>query len=209
MSVKYFLFLEILDRDVNAFYEDVIARITGHPPVKPPHLTIRGPYKNPIPREELEKFREAMRFAVLRIGGVGRFTNPSEEVVYIRVESPQLRTIWWKPDYPISAYGYNPHISLYRGPDHALADRLASFEPLTEVVFNCAEYRIVPVVKNREYRELELREYARAADHARLEARAGFPKDFFQQLDALVRYDEPPTRQSKSAKLPAQFTFEL
>jgi len=184
---KHFLFLEIEDPDFNAFYDDLSWILTGTRPIKPPHLTVRGPYKNPIPRDEVERYRQHMQYAVLKIAGLGTFSNPDEEVVFLSVDSPQLREIWWKPDYPIGSSGFNPHISIYRGPDSALAYKLAHFQPLHAVSYLCAEYALVPVVKDRNSpRELPVRTFRRAREHLRLQSSKLIPSDFFAQLEALV-----------------------
>ena len=128
-----------------------------------------------------------MKFAVLEIGGLGHFSNPGEQVVYLTVDSPQLRRIWWKPDYPIGEFGFNPHISLYRGPDRALANRLLCFQPLAALKLLCAEFELVPSVKSASaQRELGWADYDRAPNHERLMASAGMPADFFHRLREIV-----------------------
>jgi len=87
-----------------------------------------------------------MAYDVLEIGQVGRFSNPGEETVLSRIDSPNLRKIWWKPDFSIEKFGFNPHISLYRGPDAHFADRIAAFLEQEEITLLCAEYRLVPHV---------------------------------------------------------------
>ena len=185
---QHFLFLEIRDRDFNAFYDDAVTAITGKPPLKPPHLTVRGPYKKPISPDGLERYREAMKFAVLEIAGLGHFANPDGEVVYLSVESPHLRELWWKPDFPIGEYGFNPHISLYRGADRELAERLMAFAPLQRVRFLCAEFDLVPFVKKRDHQKtLELRSLERAPDHQRFERSRAITPGFFERLAAAAQ----------------------
>jgi hypothetical protein len=84
-----------------------------------------------------------MSHDVLRIYGAGRFSNAGEEVVYLRVESSHLREVWWKPDYPITSVGFNPHISLYRGANIALADAVADLLGETAIDILCAEFQLV------------------------------------------------------------------
>lgn len=112
-----FAFLEITDPDLNLLFAGISQAIYGRRPDRAPHLTSRGPYRGPVPRATLERAQKAMTGEVLVIGGGGRFSNPNEHVVFVSVESRALRRIWWKPDYSIRQYGFNPHISLYRGPD--------------------------------------------------------------------------------------------
>ena len=86
---------------------------------------------------------------VLVIGGVGRFSNPNEHVVFLSVSSPALRRIWWKRDYSIKKYGFTPHISLYRGDDEALATALERFFHWEKPQIYCAEFRIVSTVSKQ------------------------------------------------------------
>jgi hypothetical protein len=51
--------------------------------------------------------------------------------------------VWWKPDYPIERFGFEPHISVYRGGDAAFADAIAEFLERQRITLNCAEYRLV------------------------------------------------------------------
>ena len=76
----------------------------------------------------------------MRIGGVGRFRKP-EEVVFLRVDSPNLRKVCWKRNYP-KKDGHEPHISLYRGSDAAFADRVADFLTREALEFSCTEYKL-------------------------------------------------------------------
>lgn len=146
MSFQTFLILEITDPEVNAFLWNVRRILTGRAGRAPIHLTLRGPYEGERPKAVMEQVRDALRHDVLRIGGhggVGRFSNPAEEVVFFRVDSPNLRSTWWKRDYPVEKFGFEPHISLYRGADATLADRVEMFFKDEAVQLFCAEYRLV------------------------------------------------------------------
>ena len=55
------------------------------------------------------------------------FENPDEYVVYIKVFSDRLREICWKLEFSKKTYGCNPHISLYRGADKKLAEKVLDF----------------------------------------------------------------------------------
>ena len=83
-----------------------------------------------------------LRNDTLRICNVGRFTNPDQEVVFLRVDSQNLRKVWWKPSYPIKDYGCTPHISLYRGHNAKFADRVADFLQREPRELFCADHRL-------------------------------------------------------------------
>lgn len=137
-----FVFLELADRDLNLLFASIAETIQGIRPNKAPHLTVRGPYSGKVPSGTVTDCRKKMQNDVLEISSVGRFGNAGEEVVFLHVTSPNLRRIWWKPDYPISKFGFNPHISIYRGEDVELAEAIERFFGHEEIRFLCAEYRI-------------------------------------------------------------------
>lgn len=187
--MKHFVFLEILDPDFNYFYETFAEIVTGIRPRKPPHLTVRGPYDSPISAQAMQSFNKGLGSSVLEISSVGRFSNHDEEVVYLKVSGGSLRSIWWKPDYPISKFGYNPHISLYRGDDHWLAEKLERFGPLRRVKFLCAEYRLVTRVSSKDvYRRRT--GYPIASNHLRPLLAGHLAVDFFERLEALKTMPE-------------------
>ena len=136
---SHFVLLEIRDPEVNAFLWDVKKLLMGTRDSRPVHLTIRGPYVGRVPRGVLARCRNVMRHDVLRIADVGRFRNPIEQVVFFRVDSPNLRKVWWKPHYPIKD-GFTPHISVYRGADHGFADEVATLLRRQKVDLKCAEF---------------------------------------------------------------------
>lgn len=145
-----FVFLEITDRNLNFLFAAIAHSVYGKSSAQPTHLTIRGPYAGKVPKGVVQHCREVMALDVLRIADVGRFSNDGEEVVFLRVDSPNLRNVWWKPDYPISRFGFNPHLSIYRGKDGALATALERFFLHERVELLCAEFRIVSAVTKQQ-----------------------------------------------------------
>ncbi|MGE3188711.1 MAG: 2'-5' RNA ligase family protein [Vicinamibacterales bacterium] len=139
----HFLLLELTDPVVNAFLWRVRHILTGHYGKGPIHVTLRGPYEGDSPRKVLEDARAKLKYDVLRIAGVGRFSNPGEEVVFFRVDSPHLREVWWKKSFPIERYGFEPHVSVYRGHDADFADEAAAILREEHVELMCAEHRLV------------------------------------------------------------------
>jgi len=88
----------------------------GKPSASPIHVTVRGPYKHEPSEEILEKFWSEIEGEGVLLNGIRHFTLSDRMYVYIQTHSPAIRKIWWKGDYPIFKYGFNPHITLYEGP---------------------------------------------------------------------------------------------
>lgn len=142
MAGQRFVFLEITDPEVASLLRRLQWILSGVDPRRPVHLTLRGPYRRDVPPGVLKNLRAALQGDVLRVAGVGRFRNRNEEVVFLRVDSPNLRKVWWKPSYPIKDHGYAPHISLYRGGDARFARRVADFLEREALDLTCAEYEL-------------------------------------------------------------------
>ena len=140
MATPGFVLLEITQPEIRSLLWRMQWILSGTAPRHPVHVTLRGPYVRRIAPEILDKSRELLCSDTLRIGGVGRFRKP-EEVVFLRVDSPNLRKVCWKRDYP-KKDGYEPHISLYRGRDAKFADHVADFLVREALEFSCAEYRL-------------------------------------------------------------------
>jgi len=136
-----FMLVEFLDPTVNSFLWRAREILGSRRSRSPIHLTIRGPYSS-RDNDALARTTEALRYDVFRIWGGGRFSNAGDEVAYINVDSPNLRCVWWKPDYPIERYGFFPHVSLYRGRDREFADAVKDFLEREHVELFCAEHQV-------------------------------------------------------------------
>lgn len=110
-----FLFLEILDRPAVQMLNDLRAILKRKPSRSGIHITVRGPYKTPPSERILEDLWHTIAGERLLLNGIGKFEFPDRHIVYLRSHSRAIRRIWWKRDYPIIRYGFNPHISLFEG----------------------------------------------------------------------------------------------
>ena len=140
MATRGFVFLEITQPEIRSLLWRIQWILSGTEPRHPVHVTLRGPYVRRVASATIEKSRETLSRDTLRIGGLGRFRKP-EEIVFFRVDSPNLRKVCWKRDYP-KKNGYEPHISLYRGRDAMFADQVADFLTREALEFCCTEYRL-------------------------------------------------------------------
>ena len=77
-----FVFLELTDPEVASLLRHMQWILSGVEPRRPVHLTLRGPYRREVPPRVLKNLRATLQGDVLRIAGVGRFTNQDEEVVF-------------------------------------------------------------------------------------------------------------------------------
>jgi hypothetical protein len=149
-NMNSFIVLEIIDPEVNALFSAIWKITMGTTNPKRAHITLRGPYKGRVPISAINTCKKRLQYDAIRLNGIGKFINGDENVVYIQVSSPNIRETWWKPDYPISEFGFEPHISLYRGENKKLADCIYKYLTKEKIDIICAEHRII-VNKVHEY----------------------------------------------------------
>lgn len=119
---RAFVYLVIDDREVSNFLRRLRAEINGADVMWDVHLTVRGPYdKSQAVKKSLQRWQNLIDCAPVVVSGVGAFHNERESVVYLKVQHEYLRRIWWKPDFPVSKFGFNPHLTLYAGADKNFA----------------------------------------------------------------------------------------
>lgn len=124
--MKYFLFLEILDKNIFALLYGLKRQFEQHDSNLSLHVTIRGPYENLMPGLALKNYELALKSSPIKIYSAGIFHNKEESIVFLKISNPRLREIWWKPDYPL-VESFNPHISLYKGRNKNLAKCIYNF----------------------------------------------------------------------------------
>lgn len=108
------------------------------------HITVRGPYSGRIPKKSIAKFEDIIRRDPILIRGIDVFQNQEENVVYIRAHSDSLKKIWWKPDFPVKKFGFNPHITLHKTPDVEFAKIISDFLKKENIELICHEFRLIP-----------------------------------------------------------------
>lgn len=145
MLERYFVFLypepeairELLDLAVYLLNPDEKWRA---------HVTVAGPYSNPnnLPRNRgfVEK---------ISLIGAGQFRSETQNTVFIKVGSANLRNFWDKPD-----FSFTPHLTLYDGNNSSLADSLYTALVATRMwlKFYVSQVHVVRSVKGQGNMEL-------------------------------------------------------
>ena len=138
-----FIFLQFLNAGINAFLSGLM-REFGNPKTESGiHITVRGPYSRRIPSNVVAKFENVIRHDPIFIRGVDFFQNQTENVVYIRAHSASLKQIWWKPDFSVKEFGFNPHITLHKTPDIEFARTISDFLKKENIELICHEFRLI------------------------------------------------------------------
>lgn len=81
----------------------------------PAHVTVRGPYSNPVDAGDAD---ERIRGAIVRVADIGTFLGPAQNTVFLHCSCPEFLPFWHKPDYA----AYRPHITLYDADSRGFAE---------------------------------------------------------------------------------------
>lgn len=138
----YFVFLEIKDIEVLNLLISLRQVFLGKTSNSAIHLTVRGPYEVPPLSSQIRKWQEMLRDEPVVLANTGFFSNRDEYVVYIKISNEYLRQIWYKPDFPVKEYGFNPHITLYKGGDLERAKKIEKFLKSENIELMCYEYEL-------------------------------------------------------------------
>lgn len=142
----HFVFIVFDDPYVVGVLDFLCETLNGRRWRQPPHLTIQGPLHDRPSASHLKSIEAALGGEPMLIANPGMFRTKKGAAIFLRVNSPGLRHVWNKPDFPIEKFGFNPHLTLYDGSDVAKAERgfrfLSSGKHRVELM--CREYSVVP-----------------------------------------------------------------
>jgi hypothetical protein len=125
--MSYFVFLEFGSPQVIDFLSQLRDALQGKKVSSPVHVTLRGPYKEPPKREQLESYAERLRGYGVRIGDHGYFNTPDGFAVFLRAECSVFRELWDKPDYQVPLESIQPHITLFESANRQEAQHVRDF----------------------------------------------------------------------------------
>lgn len=100
---------------------DVIRYLSEPDGIRFSHITLRGPYSQPLSSHTLREMNQhhAGRWAV-RLNGAGAFIGDNQNTVIIKIDLLELSDLFYKPDFDDGI----PHLTLYDGTDLAYANSL-------------------------------------------------------------------------------------
>ncbi len=203
MSIKKlttFIYLELMDPEVYAVINGLKQVFGETDRSSSIHITVRGPYNKSVKEELLDKFQMKLGDEPILINGVDLFEN-SEYVVYIKITHSNLGKIWWKPNYPIEQYGFNPHITIYKGRDKLLARKICSFMKEEGLALLCHNFRLSTNV-SKQYKLFPEHDSSSSQTFKQLCKRERVRPDILDRAKALVR-DHKKTKDNQSMHLNA------
>lgn len=140
--MKQFIFILITEPNILSFLV-YIQRLLNDKTFKSlPHITIRGPYKKTISENTFNKIVDGLTTPI-KISTADCFENSGEIVLFLRAHIDQIKEIWWKPSFPVNKFGFNPHITIYKGQNKKLALAIMEYINRENLTINCREYKVV------------------------------------------------------------------
>lgn len=133
-----FLFLEVHDQTVVELLTSLRTALNGRHSNSPIHVTVRGPYQDLPPLDKVLPLWDELKGEGLFLNEIGFFENGHKGIVHIKARSKAIRRLWWKPDYPIERFGFNPHVTLFEG-DIEFAKKVRSFLRNERLEFLCTD----------------------------------------------------------------------
>jgi len=132
MKNKKIVLLNILDKELIVFLDNFYKENNIEKQSLIPHITLRGPfdYKNKVAQKTSKRLNDYIDLVKnnkekLVIDGVDIFENDELYIVYLKIHDlNNLKFLSRKKDYPVSKYGFNPHITLFTTKDKKLAYKI-------------------------------------------------------------------------------------
>lgn len=125
--MAHFVFIEFTEPRLNLFLTQLREALQNEASSKPVHITVRGPYRAPPDPEFFRTLSQNLRGHGVCLRGAGTFETETGYVVFLRAEASVLKALWWKPDFPDSSHGVNPHVTLFETSSKAAAKEVEGF----------------------------------------------------------------------------------
>ncbi len=125
--MAYFVFLEFANPQVRAFLTE-LREALGHASISSPvHVTLRGPYRTPPRKAQLDEFAQRLRGHGVRVANQGYFVTPKGFSVFMRAECTVFKEMWDKPDFRVPLDSIEPHITIFESQNRAAAQTVLDF----------------------------------------------------------------------------------
>lgn len=142
---KCFLLLKLCDQEIVDFINALKEIFNNEKPTVYPHVTLRGPFENFVPRKDIEEVQKYLSEEdPVIIEGIGMFVNNGNHIIYFKANKKNFEKAIYKKDYPISEYGVNPHITFYKGNNYRKAQAIYNFmNSINNLRLECYKSEIV------------------------------------------------------------------
>jgi 2'-5' RNA ligase len=133
--MRYFIIITIKNAILRTLVDGI--RLFADPLQKhSAHITVRGPYESQKESidyiKKLNEWEQEIIGTHINVVGVATFFNTTQNTIYFKCESEELRSIWWKKNFK----GFTPHITLYDKADRAFAESILEILESKDISFN-------------------------------------------------------------------------
>lgn len=118
--MRYFYGIHLQSSKLSTAF-DVIRYISEPDSIRFSHITLRGPYAQPLTSYNLRELNQhRSRSWRVRLDGAGAFINKNQNTIMIKVDLLDLSDLFFKPDFSAGT----PHLTLYDGTETSYARSL-------------------------------------------------------------------------------------
>lgn len=157
VAKKYFVFIEILDHEINNLLCALRTIFSDDIPVTGVHLTIQGPLTDEPTMGELQTIGNRLKNAIQKdddyflFNGVRHFEHAKNHYIALGVQCKSLKRVWKKPDFSDE---FNPHITLYSGEDSKRAEAIEDFLKREAITLHCKDFIVTSYTSQTPQRAL-------------------------------------------------------
>jgi hypothetical protein len=147
-SGSNFLFIVLKDPFVLGII-DFLQTTIGNASKVQPHITIQGPLSDTVTADRINSVRRVLREDEILLANPSCFEGDHGVVLYMSATSKHMESVWNKPDYPISEFGFNPHITIYEGTDKIRVRSAIKFLKREPIELICRDFDVIPYVSKQ------------------------------------------------------------
>jgi hypothetical protein len=91
--------------------------------------------------------------AKIHVDGACTFSGPKQNTVFLKCDAPELRAVWYKPDFP----NFSPHLTIYDGSSSTFAEELARLLEDVQPSFSFTATELRAIVSRKNQSTFDLR----------------------------------------------------
>ena len=137
------LLLNIRNKEIDSLFNELRSDYHNSIPSFP-HITIRGP-RQKFNESTIEKVEKVIQTISIEVVGLDIMEYKNLYFCVFKVNSPELKDIWDKPDFPIRKFGFKPHITLYKGNKKIakkIKNKIESEKRYKDLIFNSKDIEV-------------------------------------------------------------------
>ena len=151
MTKRVFYVVQFADPAVQRILDAI--RYLSNPAEKgAAHITVRGPYHRRLNDGNVKKVAAIVEGSMISVRGLDTFFGHNQNTVILRCAAESLRKVWMKRD-----YDYNPHITIYDGPERSVGQDIIDHLAELDLYFQCEADGVSPHISYKGQRTFDLR----------------------------------------------------